>query len=97
MDSVKQTKYDQMLSQLDSDVITPPKKITKPEINHIENKPEAPKPIIVEESKPIITEQPKQQIQLPAEPEIDDDDDDLDKIRTNIMKTLSKIEQAEVD
>ena len=98
MDSVKQTKYDQMLSQLDSDVITPPKKITKPEINHIENKPEAPKPIIVEEPKPIITEQPKQEVQLPAEPEIDDDDDDdLDKIRTNIMKTLSKIEQAEVD
>ena len=98
MDSVKQTKYDQMLLQLDSDVITPPKKITKPEINHIENKPEAPKPIIVEESKPIITEQSKQEVQLPAEPEIDDDDDDdLDKIRTNIMKTLSKIEQAEVD
>ena len=97
MDSVKQTKYDQMLLQLDSDVITPPKKITKSEINPIENKPEVPKPIIVEESKPIITEQPKQQIQLPAEPEIDDDDDDLDKIRTNIMKTLSKIEQAEVD
>ena len=95
--SVKQTKYDQMLLQLDSDVITPPKKITKSEINPIENKPEVPKPIIVEESKPIITEQPKQQIQLPAEPEIDDDDDDLDKIRTNIMKTLSKIEQAEVD
>ena len=59
---------------------------------------EAPKPIIVEEPKPIITEQPKQEVQLPAEPEIDDDDDDdLDKIRTNIMKTLSKIEQAEVD
>ena len=90
MDSVKQTKYDQMLLQLDSDVITPPKKITKPEINPIENKPEAP--------KPIITEQSKQEVQLPAEPEIDDDDDDdLDKIRTNIMKTLSKIEQAEVD
>ena len=26
-----------------------------------------------------------------------DDDDDLEKIRSNIMKTLSKIEQAEVD
>ena len=97
MDSAKQTKYDQMLSQLDSDVITPPKKLPKKEINHMENKPDIIKPVIAEQPKIITTEQPKQEIQLPIEPEIDDDDDDLEKIRTNIMKTLSKIEQAEVD
>ena len=82
-----------MLSQLDSDVITPPKKLPplnikpKQEVVPIEDKLEITKPVIVEESKP--------QIQLPPEP--DDDDDDIEKIKSNILKTLSKIEQAEVD
>ena len=96
MDPVKQTKYDQMLSQLDSDVITPPKKSVAPtiqqktEVEHVEIKPE----II----KPEISDKPKTTIQLPVETEIDDDDDDdLEKIRSDILKTLSKIEQAEVD
>jgi hypothetical protein len=94
MDPIKQTKYDQMLSQLDSDVITPPKKISqsnikpKEEISREENKPE----II----PPKITALPKLPIQLPEESEIDDDDD-IEQIKSNIMKTLSKIEQAEVD
>ena len=55
--------------------------------------PEIIKPEII---KPEITEQPKPIIQLPEEPE-DDDDDDIEKIKSNILKTLSKIEQAEVD
>ena len=100
MDPVKQTKYDQMLSQLDSDVITPAKK--SPPLN-IQPKQEslvpattAPEIIKPEIIKPEITEQPKPIIQLPEEPE-DDDDDDIEKIKSNILKTLSKIEQAEVD
>ncbi len=93
MDSVKQTKYDQMLSQLDSDVIPPTKKLPKQETDHVEVKPEV-KPEITKE---VVIEQTKPSIQLPEEPDIDDDDEDLDKIRSNIMKTLSKIEQAEVD
>ena len=93
MDSVKQTKYDQMLSQLDSDVIPPTKKLPKQETDHVEVKPEV-KP---EVTKEVVIEQTKPSIQLPEEPDIDDDDEDLDKIRSNIMKTLSKIEQAEVD
>ena len=105
MDSIKQTKYDQMLSQLESDVIAPAKKIPRLEINHPKTKPdevkesviEQPKPIITEQPKPIITEQPKPIVQLPDEPDIDDDDDDLEQIKSNIAKTLSKIEQAEVD
>jgi uncharacterized protein (UPF0335 family) len=94
MDPIKQTKYDQMLSQLDSDVITPSKKIPqsnikpKEEISHEENKPET--------IPPKITTSPKLPIQLPEESEIDDDDD-IEQIKSNIMKTLSKIEQAEVD
>jgi len=96
LDSFKQTKYDQMLSQLESDVISPPRKPSqisinpKQEIIPAETKPNIP--------KPLITEQPKQPIQLPEEPVIDDDDDDdLEQIKSKIMKTLSKIEQAEVD
>ena len=60
---------------------------TKEEVAAIEDKLEITKSIIAEESKT--------QIQLPAEP--DDDDDDIEKIKSNILKTLSKIEQAEVD
>ena len=105
MDSVKQTKYDQMLSQLDSDVIAPAKK--SPPLN-IKPKQEvtAAETIVPETTlpatkapeiiKPQVPEQPKPSVQIPSEPE-DDDDDDLDKIRSDILKTLSKIEQAEVD
>ena len=106
MDSVKQTKYDQMLSQLDSDVIAPAKK--SPPLN-IKPKQEvtAAETIVPETTlpatkapeiiKPQVTEQTKPAAQIPSEPEVDDDDDDLDKIRSDILKTLSKIEQAEVD
>ena len=61
----------------------------------MEIKPETINP---EVTKPEISEKPKTIIQLPVETEIDDDDDDdLEKIRSDILKTLSKIEQAEVD
>ena len=106
MDSVKQTKYDQMLSQLDSDVIAPAKK--SPPLN-IKPKQEvvSTETIIPETTlpatkapeiiKPQVPEQAKPPVELPPESEVDDDDDDLDKIRSDILKTLSKIEQAEVD
>ena len=112
MDSAKQTKYDQMLSQLDSDVIAPPKK--SPPLN-IKPKQEIITPTTTpptttpptttlpattapEIIKPPVPEHPKPTTQLPPETEVDDDDDDdLEKIRSNILKTLSKIEQAEVD
>ena len=104
MDSVKQTKYDQMLSQLDSDVIAPAKK--SPPLNIKPKQEVVSTETIVPETtlpatkapeiiKPQIPEQPKPSVQIPPEPE--DDDDDLDKIISDILKTLSKIEQAEVD
>jgi len=106
MDSVKQTKYDQMLSQLDSDVIAPSKK--SPPLNIKPKQEVTAAETIVQETtlpatkapeiiKPQVTEQTKPAAQIPSEPEVDDDDDDLDKIRSDILKTLSKIEQAEVD
>ena len=94
LDSFKQTKYDQMLSQLDSDVITPPKRI---KIDDEQEPQIIPKQIEPHISNTINEEKPKQKIHFPQEPEIDDDDDDIDEIKAKIMKTLSNIEQAEVD
>lgn len=51
-----------------------------------------------QEKLPVAQEsKPKPTINLPEEEKIEDDDDDLDKIKGEIMKTLSKLEQAEVE
>ena len=97
LDSYKQSKYDQMLAQLDSDVITPP---TQPKKIKLDVQPE--EKIITNEIKPEIPSQNNEEkikpvIHLPEEPEVDDDDDDIAEMKAKIMKTLSKIEQAEVD
>ena len=105
LDPVKQSKYDQMLSQLSSDVITPPpmkpkmqesQKIETPEI-----KEQSVIPVTKDEPehvvKPVLNEKPEQIIELPEESELDDEDDDIEQIKSKILKTLSKIEQAEVD
>ena len=42
-------------------------------------------------------QKPKPTIKLPEEEKIEDEDDNLDKIKGEIMKTLSKLEQAEVE
>ena len=110
LDPVKQSKYDEMLSQLSSDVITPPPmkpKIyeeRKTEVVEIkeqnimpvtENKPE---PIVQQVPESVIQQVTKPIVELPEEEDLDDDDDDdLNKIKTKIMETMSKIEQAEVD
>ena len=97
LDSYKQSKYDQMLAQLDSDVITPP---TQPKKIKLDVQPE--EKIITNEIKPEIPSQNNEEkikpvIHLPEEPELDDDDDDIAEIKAKVMETLSKIEQAEVD
>ena len=100
LDPVKQTKYDEMLSQLSSDVITPP-----PMKARIQEKLQIETPVIREqevipviEDKPVVVEQiVKPVVELPEELEIDDEEDDIEQIRSKILKTLSKIEQAEVD
>jgi hypothetical protein len=110
LDAVKQSKYDEMLSQLSSDVITPPpmkpkiteeQKIEVPEIKEHSLVPvveEKLKPVVEAIQKPIFENIPKPVVELPEESELDDDDDDdLNKIKTKIMETMSKIEQAEVD
>ncbi|MFB5646354.1 MAG: hypothetical protein ACE5R3_07145 [Nitrosopumilaceae archaeon] len=69
-----------------------------------EVKPEAPKQEIqtrLPESQQEITqneeEKPQASLKIPDEEKIDDDEDDLDKIKGEIMKTLSRLEQAEVE
>ena len=106
LDPVKQTKYDQMLSQLNSDVISPAPKSKMQEKPKIETRPmqqeivpvieEKPEPIVEQITKPTVNEMPKPILDLPEESDIDDDDD-IEQIKSKILKTLSKIEQAEVD
>ena len=109
LDPVKQSKYDQMLSQLSSDVITPPpmkpKIQEKPIIESQQIKEEEIIPVVESKSesvglptvKPLVNEMPAPVVELPEESDIDDEDDDIEQIKTKILKTLSKIEQAEVD
>ena len=105
LDPVKQSKYDQMLSQLSSDVITPPpikpKMRESPKIETQEIKEQSVIPVTKDEPehvvKSVLNEMPKPIVELPEEPEIDDEDDDIEQIKSKILKTLSKIEQAEVD
>ncbi len=105
LDPVKQSKYDQMLSQLSSDVITPPpmkpKMHESAKIETSEIKEESVIPVAEDKPehivKPILNEMPKPIVELPEEPESDDEDDDIEQIKSKILKTLSKIEQAEVD
>ena len=105
LDPVKQSKYDQMLSQLSSDVITPPPMKPKmqedPKIETQEIKEQSVIPVTKDEPehvvKPVLNEMPKPIVELPEESEIDDEDDDIEQIKSKILKTLSKIEQAEVD
>ena len=96
-----------MLSQLDSDVITTAPKPKMQEKPKIETRPmqqeivpvieEKPEPIVEQITKPTVNEMPKPILDLPEESDIDDDDDDIEQIKSKILKTLSKIEQAEVD
>jgi hypothetical protein len=109
LDPVKQTKYDEMLSQLSSDVITPapikPKIQEKQQIETPAIREQEIIPVIEDGQESVVENVVKQTInkmhqpdvELTEESEIDDDDDDIEQIRSKILKTLSKIEQAEVD
>jgi hypothetical protein len=69
--------------------------ITQPIDIEKQVKSEPPKLEFKEESRSE-PERKKPKINIP-EPEVDDDEDDLDSIKREIMKTLSKLEQAEVE
>ncbi|MGQ0376533.1 MAG: hypothetical protein ACT4OW_03390 [Nitrososphaerota archaeon] len=48
-------------------------------------------------NSPTVVKKPAPKVTLPEDDKEDDDEDDLDKIKGEIMKTLSKLEQAEVE
>jgi len=62
-------------------------------------KPEAPsQQVIPGFTQPTPQESvPKPVVKLPDEEKIEEDEDDLTKIKGEIMKTLSRLEQAEVE
>ncbi len=75
--------------------------------------PEIPQAIVTVEPTPLVTREERVQVprpehvekkvqlptpmKIPEEEKIEDDDKDLDKIKNEIMKALSKLEQAEVE
>jgi len=74
--------------------------ILQTSLNSIDlEKSEIMKEIPGQKTLPVVPEhKPKSTIKLPDEENIEDDDeDDLDRIKGEIMKTLSKLEQAEVE
>lgn len=73
--------------------------IPKPEVNPEMEKEKVQSivPIQQQNTAQIEQEKPQPSIKLPTEEKIEDDEDDLDKIKGEIMKTLSRLEQAEVE
>jgi hypothetical protein len=82
---------------VEPEVIQEPILVPQSNIQEIkETVPELPKPEVVQQ-------EPEKKIQLPIaikipeEEKLEDDDKDLDKIKSEIMKALSKLEQVEVE
>jgi hypothetical protein len=79
-------------------IVEEPILIPQPNIQNITEEilPETPKPELIQQ-------EPERKIQLPTaikipeEEKLEDDDKDLDKIKSEIMKALSKLEQVEVE
>jgi hypothetical protein len=65
-----------------------------PLIPRLESASETPKPVVEEVEKKVQLPTP---VKIPEEEKIEDDDKDLDKIKSEIMKALSKLEQVEVE
>ena len=74
-------------------------KLIQPQIQQTkQEEPQTQLPEYLPKPEPIKEiEKPKPSVNLPEEDSDDDDSDDLDKIKGEIMKTLSKLEEAEVE
>jgi len=79
-------------------IVKEPVLISQPSIQNVKEE------ILSELPKPeLIPQEPERKIQLPTaikipeEEKLEDDDKDLDKIKSEIMKALSKLEQVEVE
>lgn len=86
--------------QIDNQQQKVEQKIEPPQTSNTNlEKPEIKTDTTKQETPPVqIEHKPKPTIKIPEEENIEDDeDDDLDRIKGEIMKTLSKLEQAEVE
>jgi len=90
-----QERIDNQHEKVEEKVVMHPTSIASTNLEKLEIEKE----ITRQETLPApIEHKPKPTIKLPEEENIeDDDDDDLDRIKGEIMKTLSKLEQAEVE
>ena len=88
---IEQQEIAQQLAEIVQPEIKP--SITEP--IDIEQKVKAEPPKL--EFKQPEPEKKKPKVNLPEPEEVEDDEDDLDSIKREIMKTLSKLEQAEVE
>ena len=70
--------------------------IEKPKIREVEQIIEAPKPDSVQPSAEKKIQIPSA-VKIPEDEKLEDDDKDIDKIKSEIMKALSKLEQVEVE
>lgn len=82
---------------IEPEVIQEPILVPQPNIQEIkEIVPELPKPKVVQQEQEKTIQLPSA-IKIPEEEKLEDDDKDLDKIKSEIMKALSKLEQVEVE
>ena len=66
-------------------------------VEHTNVVPQVEQPKIEQSSSPSVVKKPTPKVTLPEDEKEEEDEDDLDKIKGEIMKTLSKLEQAEVE
>lgn len=76
--------------------ILAPLEVEKPKIEEVIQTQEIPKP---EPEKPVVEKkiQIPTPVRIPEDEKIEDDDNDINKIKSEIMKALSKLEQVEVE
>lgn len=79
------------------DELVKPQKEQVELVEHASVVPQVEQPKIEQSSSPTVVKKPTPKVMLPEDEKEEEDEDDLDKIKGEIMKTLSKLEQAEVE
>ena len=99
-DLIKHTQVEPQIPQviIEPIIVEEPILIPQPNIQNITEEilPETPKPELIQQESERKIQLPAA-IKIPEEEKLEDDDKDLDKIKSEIMKALSKLEQVEVE
>jgi hypothetical protein len=97
---IRSTQVEPQIPQklVESTIMEEPVLITQPHIQNIKEEItlELPKSELIQQEPEIKIQLPAA-IKIPEEEKLEDDDKDLDKIKSEIMKALSKLEQVEVE